>query len=99
MANPQRLTYFVVTRKIFDSEIWRDNPHVLKLFIYLIGKARNSKNPKKYPGFDIKRGELVTSLTELANNNEYLERNIPKKWSKQRVGRMLKRLQDNGYID
>jgi len=96
MSNP--LTYFILTRSIFNSPIWSDDPHVLKLFIYLIGNARHKKESKRYPGFEIKRGELVTSLNQIAEDNQFLGNGILKRWSKQKVSRMLKILIDQEYI-
>ncbi|CAG0939337.1 hypothetical protein BROC_00578 [Candidatus Brocadiaceae bacterium] len=91
--------YFIIARKIFDSAIWRDNPDLLKLFLYLIGKARHSSVPKNYPGFVINRGELITSLLEIAENNEYTELDGHKrKWSNPTVSRMLTRLQKHNLI-
>ena len=92
------LSYFLITRKLFDSPIWRDDPHILKLFLYLIGMARHNSKPKRFNGFEINRGELVTSLSDISENNEYTERGRIKKWSRQRVSRMLKKLSDNKYI-
>lgn len=95
-----QLTYFLITRKLFDSPIWRGNPHILKLFIYLIGRARFLEEPKRFQGFDLKRGELLTSLSEIADDNEYLvQGRYIKKWSRQKVSRMLTHLQNNEYID
>ena len=91
-------TYFILTRQIFESAIWKHNPHVTRLFIYLIGMARYRKKPEKYPTFSIKRGELVTSLTFIADNNKYIDRGVLRSWSKQKVSRMLKTLEDEGYI-
>lgn len=87
-----KLTFFIITRKIFESPIWKDDPHILKLFIYLVGNARHSKNPKRYPNFEIKRGELVSSLSDIAENNEYFQNGALKKWSRQKVSRMLEKL-------
>jgi len=92
------LSYFLITRKLFDSPVWRDNPHILKLFIYLVGMARHNSNPKRFNGFEIKRGELLTSLSDISENNEYTKRGRIKKWSRQRVSRMLKKLTDDKYI-
>ena len=89
---------FQVARQIFNSPIWRDNPHILKLFIYLVGKARFLKEPKKFPHFTVNRGELVTSLADISEDNEYLERGRPKKWSRAKVSRMLEHLAKNDYI-
>jgi len=94
----ERLTYFLITRKLFDSAIWRDDPHLLKLFIYLIGMARHKKDPKKFPGFEVKRGEIITSLAQIADDNEYRYRKSVKKWGRMQVSRMLHRLEVYGYI-
>ena len=95
----ERLTYFIITRKLFESAIWHENPHVLKLFIYLIGQARHAKNPKNFPGFKVARGELVTSLGDIAEANMYLKNQKLHKWSRARVLRMLENLVKNGYIE
>lgn len=91
-------SYFILSREIFDSAIWRDDPHVLKLFIYLIGQGRFDSKSKKYPGFEIKRGELVSSLAQISENNEYMWHGALKKWSRQKVARMLDILVEQGYI-
>ena len=91
-------TYFILSRNIFESAIWRDDPHILKLFIYLIGNARHSRKDKVYPKIKIKRGELVTSLMQISEDNEYVLNGIIKKWSRQKVSRMLKLLEDQNYI-
>jgi len=90
-------TYFILSRQIFESAIWRDDPHILKLFIYLVGMAKHSKTPKKYPKFKVCRGELVTSLHQLSENNEYFNKGL-RKWSSGKVSRMLHKLQEQGYI-
>lgn len=90
--------YFLIARKIFESSVWFDNPHVLKMFIWFIGKARHKKNPKKYPHCTIQRGELVTSLSEISENNEWMEQKAVRKWSRQKVSRMIKTLEDQGLI-
>jgi len=85
--------YFKIYRKIYDSEIWTSDPSLLKLFFYLIGKARHKIKPKKYPNFEVKRGELVTSLRNIADDNHYLKNNKLIKWSPEKVRRMLKTLE------
>lgn len=97
--NEDRLTYFIITRKIFDSAIWRDDPHILKLFIYLIGHAMHSKESKKYNSFEIKRGELVTSLSIIADDNEYMKFGKLQRWSRAKVSRMLETLKEQNYIE
>lgn len=90
--------YVLLSRRIFESAIWRDNADVLKLFVYLFGNARHQKKPKKYPGFEVKRGEILTSLSNLAEENEYMERKKVRRWSRAKVSRMLKVLEDQEYI-
>jgi hypothetical protein len=91
-------TYFILSRNIFDSAIWRDDPHILKLFVYLLGNARHAKKPKKYPKVTIKRGEIVRSLSQIADDNEYTHNNSVKRWSRGKVSSMLKSLEKQGYI-
>lgn len=92
-------SYFLLSREIFDSAIWRDDPHILKLFLYLIGQARFDDKPKKYPTFEIKKGEMVSSLSQIAENNEYMWHGSLHQWSRQKVSRMLEVLTCQGYIN
>ena len=94
----EELGFFKLCRIIFESPIWSDDPHTLKLWIYLLGTARHAKGPKMYPDFKVKRGELVTSLQQIAENNEYMKFGVLKRWSKSRVSRMLKILENQEYI-
>lgn len=89
---------FLLARQIFESAIWRDDPHVLKLFIYLMGQARHNTKPKKYPSFEIKRGELVTSLAKISEENEYSQNGTIKSWARMKISRMLDLLEQQGYI-
>lgn len=91
-------TYYLISREIFESSIWKENPHTLKLFLYLIGAARYGKKPKKYPDVTLKRGEYLGSLAQIAEDNEYFKHGHYKKWSRQKVSRMLKKLQDKNHI-
>jgi len=93
-----QLTYFILSRSIFDSPIWGDNPHVLKIFLYLVGTARHDKKPKRYPKVTIKRGELVTSLKKIADDNSYMKNNVVKTLSRQRLLRILILLSEQNYI-
>ena len=91
--------YILLARKIYDSAIWTDDPHILKLFIYLCGKARHQTKPKEFNGFNIKRGELITSLSIISEDNPYLKRGRVQFWSRQRVSRMLGKLNEYEYIN
>lgn len=48
--------------------------------------------------FIIRRGELVTSLANISDDNEYMENGVLKKWSRAKVARLLKKLQEQGHI-
>jgi len=93
-----RLTYFLLSRSIFDSPIWSDDPHTLKIFLYLVGTARHDKKPKRLPGALIKRGELITSLSAIAENNSYIKNKSLKTMSRQKIIRILDLLEKQGYI-
>lgn len=90
--------YILIARIIQESAIWKENPHTLKLFIYLVMQARHKLEPKKYPGFEVKRGELITSLSQLSDNNEFMDKTM-RKWSRMKVSRMLQKLHNGGYIN
>ncbi|MBI2471488.1 MAG: hypothetical protein HYV59_09640 [Planctomycetes bacterium] len=92
--------YYLVARKIHNSDIWRSDPHLLKLFLYLIGKARHSRGPLKYPEFVIYRGEHVTSIDDIIKDNHYIgNRGRLTKWSQSKVSRMLRKLKEMGRIE
>jgi len=88
--------YFIIPRSIFESAIWHEDLYVLKIFLWLIGNAH--AQPKKYPGFEVKRGELVTSLSHIAEENKYMRRGRLKEIPKTRVFRILHKLEEEGYI-
>lgn len=90
--------YFMISRDIFDSAIWLENPHTLKLFIYFIGMARHDRTPKKYPKCTVNRGELVTSLKQISDDNQYMENGIIKQWSRAKVSRLIDSLVKKEYI-
>lgn len=60
-----RRGYFLVPRGINNAEIWRENPHVLKLYLFLMGKARHSNYPKRYGDIEVGRGELCSPVLRI----------------------------------
>jgi hypothetical protein len=92
-------SYFKVYRSIFDNGLWSSDPAILKLFIWLVGKARWSHTPKKYPGgLEIGRGQLLTSFSKIADGNEYVHREKLKTWSKSQISDWLKVLTSSKRI-
>jgi hypothetical protein len=63
-----------------------------------MGQARHNTKPKKYPSFEIKRGELVTSLAKISEENEYIQNGTIKTWARMKISRMLDLLEKQGYI-
>lgn len=94
----EQLTYIMICRLIVESPIWSDSPELLKLFIYLIIQARYKKEPKRYHDCECKRGEIITSLGDIAKDNSYFEKKKLKTWSRAKVGRMIEKLCGYGYI-
>lgn len=51
---------FVLSRSIFDSDIWFMPPHYLKIWVWLVGKATH----KEKPGKRLKRGQCLVTIPE-----------------------------------
>ena len=60
---------FVISRSIFESEIWYKPPEYLKIWLYLIGKA-NHKG-RKYRGHYCERGQYFCNYAELREQLDY----------------------------
>jgi hypothetical protein len=60
---------FVISRSIFESEIWYKPPEYLKIWLYLIGKA-NHKG-RKYRGYYCERGQYFCNYKELREQLSY----------------------------
>ncbi|ODS33188.1 MAG: hypothetical protein SCARUB_01666 [Candidatus Scalindua rubra] len=60
---------FVVSRSIFESDIWQKPPEYLKIWLYLIGKA-NHKG-RKYRGYYCERGQYFCDYKELRDQLKY----------------------------
>lgn len=92
------LGYIKLYRRLFDSTLWSLPPDELRLAVYLLLRARHSTNPKKLPGVEVKRGEIITSLMDIAEACEWHENRRAHRWSKQKVARMLKALSEIGFL-
>lgn len=91
--------YILLARKVLESPIWAETPDLLKLFVYLLLQARHEAKPRRYASVVVARGELVTSLAEIAEDNQWCYRNAVRKWSRSTVQRMLCQLAQDGYIE
>ena len=75
---------FHVARSIFNSDVWSGDPHMAKLWIYLLGKAKFKKNSPE-------QGMLTTSLRRIQQDNSYLDPGgiIKQFWSRHKIVNML----------
>lgn len=85
-------------RVMRDSKLWSCTPDTIKLAIYLLLEARHDEQPKKYPGVTINRGEIVTSLSQISDGCAWFENRVVRKWSRQKISRMLTILQDISFL-
>ncbi len=60
---------FLISRSLFDSDIWFMPPEYMKIWLYLIGKANHSG--RKYRGFFCERGQYFCDYKELRDQLKY----------------------------
>jgi hypothetical protein len=89
MVDKNAPTFLLLSRTIYDSRVWRGCPQRLKLWIWLLGRARYQEEPIKFPQVTVKRGELVTSINEICDALAYCDGRKMVKPSRSTVGRML----------
>ena len=84
---------FLIARSIFESDLWEGDIHLLKLWIYLLGKAKFKKNSPEC-------GELPVSLRQLQQDNYYISsKSITRKyWSRHKIDNMLRQLEEDERI-
>jgi hypothetical protein len=98
-AAPIKGGYVVLARTSLDSKLWQCGPDAVRLAVYLILQARYKIEPKKYPGFVIGRGEVLTSLSLIADDCSWFENRRVHKWSRGKVSRMLEALINIGFCE
>ena len=81
-------------RALLDSSVWDLGPDITRLVNYLLLKAKSSAKAKKFFGTTVKRGEVITSLADIASDCSWYENRKRREWSRQKVMRMLDRLQE-----
>ncbi|MBU2051319.1 MAG: hypothetical protein KKH61_20420, partial [Gammaproteobacteria bacterium] len=89
--------YILFARAVLQSRLWMCGPDELRVAMWLLLKARNSREPKKFPGFDQKRGEVVTSLADISSGTEWFENRKVRSYSRQKIARILKQLDEIGF--
>lgn len=89
--------HFLMSRKVFDSAIWRKPPQYYRLLSWFIGKAV-FRDGHTFKGHILKRGELITTHYEIADALSYrFNRKIMKPTVKE-IRIMLSWLQAEGMI-
>ena len=96
-SNKIKNGYILLSRLLLDSQVWMLGNECLRLAVYLLLTARHNREPKKFPGFTVKRGELVTSLSDIADGCQWYENRKVRQWSRQKVSRLLERLTSIGF--
>ncbi len=85
MASPRKENLsngaFVLSRSIFESDLWFKPPEYLKIWVYLIGKANHSG--RKYKGYHCERGQYFCDYNELTDQIKY------------KIGYRIKQLNEN----
>ena len=89
--------YIRLARKLKEGPIW-SQPHLLRLWIYLLLEVRWDDKPLEKGGVTIGRGQVLKSFRRIAEENEWTENQAIKRWSTSRVKRMLDWLSGNGAI-
>lgn len=87
---------FTVARKIFTSGIWTKDPLYLKLWIWIIGRASFESHEKN--GYKYKRGEFVTTHSEIIKALTYRHNRRKISPSVKMVRIMLQWLESEGMI-
>jgi len=89
--------YIYLHRRLFESRLWSMPPDVLRLGVYLMLEAHYEAKPIKLPDVLIQRGEVVTSLSDIAKGCRWYENRKARAWSRQKVSRMLDQLVAVGF--
>ena len=91
--------YILLSRLLLDSQLWMLGPDAIRLATYLLLNARHKHEAKKFPGFEIGRGELVTSLSDISKGCQWYENRKVREWSRQKVSRLLERLVEIDFCE
>jgi len=89
--------HFFISRNIYKSSIWDKPPQYLRLFVWCLGKAAFDDG-HTYKGHALKRGELITTYSEMTDSLAYHYNRATKKPSLKELRNMLLWLQSEGMI-
>jgi len=97
MTGPIPGGHFLVSRLIYLSAIWGKHPQFLRLWIWLLGKAV-FKDGYIFKGHVLKRGELITTYSEIADALSYCFNRAIIKPTLKEIRIMISWLQSEGMI-
>ncbi|MEI8172705.1 MAG: hypothetical protein WCH07_04375 [Deltaproteobacteria bacterium] len=89
--------HFLMSRKVFNSTIWKKPPQYYRLLSWLIGKAV-FRDGHTFKGHVLKRGELITTYGEIADALSYRLNRAIKKPTLKEIRIMLSWLQSESMI-
>lgn len=88
---------FILSRSIFDSDIWFKPAYYIKIWIWLIGKANHSR--KRLTGQRLFRGQCLVTIREIIEITKWYVGYRAEKLSKSQVERVLDYLRKNDMIE
>ncbi len=100
MSSKQHISggFYIVPRALFESGLWKE-PHHLRFFHLLVGKANHQKDkPFCLGAVRVGYGQYLRSYRKLQDDLEYIESGRLKRYSTARVRRMVKQLAKQGMI-
>jgi len=80
--------FILISRKIFNSDIWSKPPLYLKVWLYLLGRAQY----QQYKG--LQRGQLITSIPEIQEACTYFAGYRKEKPTKKKIADILSYLRN-----
>lgn len=91
--------YILLARIMTEKTLWQCSPEVLRVAIYLLLEARHQKEPKKFTGFVLHRGEVLTSYANISEDCSWFENRMIRKFPRSKVGRILDKLVEIEFIN
>jgi hypothetical protein len=90
--------YILLARVTMEKTLWRLDAETFRLAIFCLMRAQYGE-ARKLPNGDVaNRGEFGISLSMIAEECEFFDNRINRRWSRQKVARMLDELQSVGFI-
>lgn len=81
--------YIQLARKLLDSPVWGRDHHYVRLWLYILLKARWREEPEVRGGVTILRGQLLKSFRVIAEENEWGENQRVRRLSTSTIQRIL----------